>query len=275
MQIECEFSCWLPVDYSAMANQSWYIATIAEVGSCNKLHIWGAQERHYDCGGVMKSLFALFGAIALFLIAGGVWMYLAVERADLRYRLTYEVEADGVVRTGSSVRSVYFENTEKLPLPNTGGSAQETGEAVVIDLGGGRYLFSLMTGGSDLMLEAFADRRVPGESVIEFARKLAREKPAATLPFSKAPRLVTFTDITNAKTVKLADPANLAATFGAGVKLKRITVEITDDAVTEGEVEKVLGWLIELNGKYLHGGFTSRDAPLGLQGGDFKMGYPR
>jgi hypothetical protein len=182
------------------------------------------------------------GAIVLFLIAGGVWMYLAVERADLRYRLTYEVEADGAVRSGSGVRSLYFENTEKLPLPNTGGSAQETGEAVVIDLGGGRYVFSLMTGGSDLMLEAFADRRVPGESVIEFARKLAREKPAATLPFSKGPRLVTFTDINNPKTVKLAD---LVATSGAGVKLKRITVEITDDAVTKGEVEKVLGWWLE------------------------------
>jgi hypothetical protein len=192
----------------------------------------------------MKSLFSTtLGAIVLFLIAGGVWMYLAVERADLRYRLTYEVEADGAVRSGSGVRSLYFENTEKLPLPNTGGSAQETGEAVVIDLGGGRYVFSLMTGGSDLMLEAFADRRVPGESVIEFARKLARDKPVTSLPFSKGPRLVTFTDITNPKTVKLADPANLAATFGTGVKLKRITVEITDDPVTGPQVEKVLEWL--------------------------------
>jgi hypothetical protein len=33
--------------------------------------------------------------------------------------------------------------------------------------------------------------------------------------------------------------------FGEGVRLKAVTLEITEEAVTEGRVEGVLGWLIE------------------------------
>ncbi|MEX2490602.1 MAG: hypothetical protein WD425_02455, partial [Nitrospirales bacterium] len=57
------------------------------------------------------------------------------------------------------------------------------------------------------------------------------------------PLLVTFTDITDPTTVKTVDPDNLAATFGPGVSLKRITLEITDEPVTEGKIENVLRWL--------------------------------
>jgi hypothetical protein len=54
--------------------------------------------------------------------------------------------------------------------------------------------------------------------------------------------LVTFTDITDPKSVQRVDPANLAASFGPGVKLKRIVVETTSERVTTG-IQKRLGWL--------------------------------
>lgn len=60
------------------------------------------------------------------------------------------------------------------------------------------------------------------------------------------PLLVTFTDITDPTTVNQVDPTNLAATFGPGVSLKRITLQITDEPVTEGKIESVLGWLDDL-----------------------------
>jgi hypothetical protein len=44
------------------------------------------------------------------------------------------------------------------------------------------------------------------------------------------------------KSVTKLGPDNLSAKFGKGVKLKRITVERTDDAVTSG-IEERLGWL--------------------------------
>ena len=55
--------------------------------------------------------------------------------------------------------------------------------------------------------------------------------------------LVTFDDITKPETVRRVNPEDLAAVFGEGVRLKAVTLEITDEAVTEGRVEAVLGWL--------------------------------
>jgi copper chaperone CopZ len=47
--------------------------------------------------------------------------------------------------------------------------------------------------------------------------------------------------------VQRVDPANLAASFGPGIRLKRITVEVTDDDVTTG-IEKRLRWLSKHRG---------------------------
>lgn len=53
-------------------------------------------------------------------------------------------------------------------------------------------------------------------------------------------------DINDPNSVREVDPANLAATFGPGVSLKRITLEIRDEPVTEGKIECVLGcWLAQ------------------------------
>ncbi|MBN8632473.1 MAG: hypothetical protein J0L76_16665 [Rhodobacterales bacterium] len=55
--------------------------------------------------------------------------------------------------------------------------------------------------------------------------------------------LVTFDDIAKPETVQRVDLEDLAAVFGEGVRLKAVTLEITEEAVTEGQVEGVLGWL--------------------------------
>lgn len=55
--------------------------------------------------------------------------------------------------------------------------------------------------------------------------------------------LVTFDDITKPETVRRVNPADLAAVFGEGVRVKAVTLEITGEAVTEGRVEGVLGWM--------------------------------
>lgn len=58
--------------------------------------------------------------------------------------------------------------------------------------------------------------------------------------------------------------------FGEGVKLKSITLEITDEPVTWGVVDEWLPWLKTIKGGYLHGGFTAKSAPLELHGGNFQ-----
>jgi hypothetical protein len=51
--------------------------------------------------------------------------------------------------------------------------------------------------------------------------------------------MVTFGDLADPTSVAEVDPDDLAATFGEGVKLKRLTVELTDDPVTTGIEERL------------------------------------
>ena len=203
---------------------------------------------------------------------GSGFVYQMWNTSTYRYRLTLDVEADGKVHTGSSV--VQVKVTEKANwLPQTDGSLFNlTGEAVVVDLGKGRYLFSLLK-------HPVRESRIyslPGVALKAAGRKVPKGGMVSAgklpLPFEQLPLLVTFGDINKPETVKRVMPDDLAAAFGEGVRLKSATVEMTYDPVTHGNVEKVLGWLKRLKGGYLHGGFTSRGSPMGLHGGDFKIG---
>lgn len=126
-------------------------------------------------------------------------------------------------------------------------------EAVVIALPNEKYLFSLISDATSFSLIAFGD--VPGVrknddgSFVQWdesARRIQNLVGAKAFPPEHLPMLVTFDDINDPTTVNEVDSANLAATLGEGYSLKSITLEITTEAITQGEVVKVLGWL------YLH-----------------------
>ncbi len=117
----------------------------------------------------------------------------------------------------------------------------QRGEAVVADLGDGRYLFALLPG-PGLAEMAYVDLPPNRPDIYRAIRRQAG-KAAIPLPHDLYPRLVTFNDIADPTSVALVDPDNLAANFGPGYALERITVAITNEPVTEGVVEGVLGWL--------------------------------
>jgi hypothetical protein len=82
------------------------------------------------------------------------------------------------------------------------------------------------------------------------------------------PLLVTFGDINDPASVKRVDPDNLELAFGPGYALQSITLSITDEPVTKGGVEKVLGWLAQigrkqanLKGKPPHGFVSDQPDP--------------
>lgn len=66
-----------------------------------------------------------------------------------------------------------------------------------------------------------------------------------TVPAELYPLLVTFDDIADPTTARRVDPSDLASMFGPGYALKAITLEITDEKVSAGRVEAVLGWLVK------------------------------
>lgn len=193
-----------------------------------------------------------------------------------RYRMTVEVETPEGLRSGSAVREVDYTDllSSPLRLPQTNMlSLKLRGEAVAVDLPGGRTLFALLSSpGSvdhadqivfDTLLPvppgtalspdndseevpvapefkaAFAAMLVSRE-VREVSRERARRWKVG--PSEGWPLLVTFRDPREPASVERVDPDNPAPQLGSGVTIKRITLQITDDPVTV-DIEKRLGWL--------------------------------
>jgi hypothetical protein len=76
--------------------------------------------------------------------------------------------------------------------------------------------------------------------------------------------LVRFRDVRDPKTVEKVDPDDLAASFGPGVVLRRITVQLTDDPVTTGLAD-TLPWVTRTDGYYLDSDFVPTTKPTFAQ----------
>lgn len=182
------------------------------------------------------------------------------DSAELRYKVTVEIDAGGTPRSGSAVWSrTLKEPTVALARPHDG---EFVAEAVPVDLGNGRVLFALLRGedgdeGTVQMWPEHLFRDVgPGlsdriGSLRQIAsrqgeiRELPRWRPAISSsrePTSQYPLLVRFADPATPETVEVVAPDALDRAFGPGVRLKRITVEITDEPVSTG-VRTKLPWL--------------------------------
>ena len=177
---------------------------------------------------------------------------------DYRYRLTVEIETPQGLRSGSSV----IEVEQSMGRTAMGGFGERInyrvrGEAVAVDLPDGRTLYALLRSDNNVDWASYVmqmlapdiegepwERRFDNVLLIEGEVEVPRTfPPVGHLEERSAyPMLVTFANERDPTSVELVDPDDLAATFGAGTSLKRITAEITNDAVTTG-IERRLGWL--------------------------------
>jgi hypothetical protein len=153
------------------------------------------------------------------------------------------------------------------------------GEAVVVDLPDGPLFVLLQVPDAgpplqDIVPHALLGRSSDGpDGVMADGAKLGStwfSEYRAELPRTRDngprvsgnnwPMMVRFGDINDPKSVERVGPDAIGVT--------RILLETTSDDVTTG-IEKRIAWLVPLKGNYLHGGFTSRGAPLGLAGNNF------
>lgn len=183
-------------------------------------------------------------AVALIVLAGAmIWFTYPIY--SWHQKLTLEVETpDGLV-TGSSVIEMIV-----CDVPNILRAARELelrGEATIVKLPKGRYLFALLNYNAFFTANVFEEsKKLLSASGERWAKQLSRlqgrTEPRA-VPRKLYPLLVTFGDIKNPISVRAVAPDDLAATFGPGYHLKRMTLEITGEPITKGRVEKLLGWL--------------------------------
>lgn len=231
------------------------------------------------------------GIIAALVVAAIVAYKTVFPSVTVRYRLTLEAQVDGEPKTGSGVIEVTYSKQSELA------SQHELvvyfrGEAVMLDLGPRGALFALLKGDTDgrsgpewIVLRAF---NFPGGSlprpVGEGVKQVQRLSGKRELPLTSLPMLVRFRDLNDPMTVERVDPLDIGKSFGAEAKLVRATLEIvpagiwpfnfyglTGEPITNAIDERLL-WLPKLKGGYLDGGFTSKHAPFGLFGGNFKRG---
>ena len=171
------------------------------------------------------------------------WEFLGFASHSWHQKMTVEVEVGDQRYAGSSVVEMNVFGHPEIPMVHGVRNLKLKGEAIVVELPSHHYLFALLTYNAFLARDVFKDLIIeavhaPGE---RWAGALSRLRETRVIDPKQYPLLVTFTDITDPKTVQKVDPDNLAATFGPGVELKRITLEITDEPVTEGKVESLLG----------------------------------
>lgn len=195
-------------------------------------------------------------------------------------RLTVTVETPAGEVSGSAVTAVT--NTQReglLELPNSRGvKTAVTGEAVVVEVAPGRYLFVLLDGAEYWAYAAFRLGRQTDPDALSYEAMMAQLKhrpfdvpaplplrPAAAYMSNPFPTLVTFDDITDPKTVRRVDPEDLAASFGPGVSLKAVTLEVTKAPVTEGKVEGLVdffNWPQERWSKYACEAYRCSEYPI-------------
>jgi hypothetical protein len=215
---------------------------------------------------------------------------------DYRYRLTVEVETPEGLRTGSSVIEV------RQSMGRSAGSGfgkkimrRARGEAVAVDLPGGRTLYALLRSDDNVdwatnVMQMLAPE-IEGEPwedvfdnvlLIEGEVEVPRTWPPIA-PFgerSAYPMLVTFGDESDPTSVARVDPDDLASTFGEDYELGGVTVELTDDPVTTG-IEKRLGWLDSYRTRWLDGtstiseDLTTDDLTAHLSAGSFSTEFAK
>ncbi len=187
---------------------------------------------------------------------------------DYRFRLTVEVETPDGLKSGSSVIEVETDVASEYAIPTPGRvSTNVRGQAAAVDLGDGQVLFAMLRSeisydwASNIMF--MLAPKYSGENAFE-ARydAMLNRRSAIRVPrfwrrgllrgVSAYPMLVTFEDIQDPESAVKVDPDDLAARFGEGVRLKHITVQMTDDPVSTG-IERLLPWLDDFRRRNLDG----------------------
>lgn len=192
----------------------------------------------FNLRGFVSGHKVLVGVALLIALLTGWWRY-EFPSATWRYKMTVTVETPEGLKTGYAVREVVFTDGPKL-LPDVAGANWSVrGEAVAVDLGQGKYLFALMDidGSYRIVHDVFPYSPASGQNIVRYYKSLTGQKKV--LEHNQYPTLVTFTDIKDPKSVVAVDRDNLAGPFGVGVTLKDITLEMTEEEVTQ-IVDKIL-----------------------------------
>jgi hypothetical protein len=164
-----------------------------------------------------------------------------INRPGHKYRLAVEVETPEGVKSASGVMAVH---------PDRGysrkGSTLTKGDAVWVDLGGGKNLVALLAHLDDNNVELDGMNYVALRAFNAAGRKtsfneLNRINFAAPVTGSLVPVLATFTDINDPATLRAVKPDDLEAALGKGFRLRSVRAEAVPNGFWPLDFGGVLG----------------------------------
>jgi hypothetical protein len=185
-------------------------------------------------GYLMQRFFKITAIVLAILMVVPTAIYaLLYPTFSYRYRMIVSVEVDGKVRSGSSVIEV---RTSQQPVPSAGISI--SGEAVLVDLGEGRILVSLLASGPNGNNLDFPAHVIPKHFKFtggnEDLKKLSDLKGRWTLAGADRPTLLMFTNIGIPTGSELISYGELHA--------PTVEIEMTRDPVTR-TIDQRISWI--------------------------------
>ncbi len=197
-------------------------------------------------------------AIVCGLVVAAVYgcVSLVFPKYHVRFRLTVEVKDGDQIRTGSSVIEVDY---SFMNIGPDNGYRPYFGFAPTVDLGAKGLLFvtflnagrwpqtiielkkrlylcvlwdvaclpfyAYATAGSLPVAPAYSDQKAA-------LHQLVRQSGPRDVPFIALPQLVRLPDINDKTTMRIVSPTDLSTSFGSGVELSRVVLELTNSAIT-------------------------------------------
>lgn len=215
-------------------------------------------------------VFGIFVVLAVLLVGGvSTWWKQEFPSGSWRYRITVDVETPEGLKTGSVVRET--QSSVGIRIGDSGGGGAGTiGEAIVVDLGKRGCLIGTLPEGDELS-KVIGNYPPATPEGIKYYSNL-KEGKASLMQKGLLPHFVTFKNMNDPMTVENVDGRDLSKTFGDGVKLKDITLEVTTEPITWGNINIYLPWLEGLKGGYLDGQFLGGGPSLSniLHAGNFQ-----
>jgi hypothetical protein len=153
-----------------------------------------------------------------------------INRPGHKYRLTVAVETPAGVKSASGVIAVHPDRGY-----NRGGHTRVAGDAVLLDLGGGKNLVVLLAhldktpDLDDINYVALRAYRAAGRDVS--FNDMSRMTGVVPVTGALIPVLVTFRDIRDPATARVVPPDGIEAVFGSGFHFKGISAEVVPNGL--------------------------------------------
>jgi hypothetical protein len=181
--------------------------------------------------------FGLLGLLAVLVVGDQI----RINRPGHKYRLTVEIETSAGIRSASGVLAVTPDRGY-----NNRGKTLTSGDAVFVDLGGGKNLVALLAhpdktldldGINYVALRAYGEA---GGQRVSF-NQMSRMTGVVPVTGALIPVLATFADPADPRTMKILPPDNLEASLGPGFRLQRITAEVVPNGFWPADFGGPLG----------------------------------